>query len=101
MLPADMPWPSAPTKQNFWREKLIASLAMDEYFAAIIGSDTPEKSKNLTPVISGERSRRLVPLATRAIMVGDSENDIISAQAANIPVIAVDFGYSTRARRKL
>ena len=29
-------------------------------------------------------------------MVGDSETDIRAAQAANIPVIAVDFGYTAR-----
>jgi phosphoglycolate phosphatase len=29
-------------------------------------------------------------------MVGDSETDILTAQAAGIPVIAVDFGYSDR-----
>ncbi|HEY5278246.1 MAG TPA: HAD hydrolase-like protein, partial [Pseudolabrys sp.] len=31
-----------------------------------------------------------------AIMIGDSETDIRTAQAAGIPVIAVDFGYSER-----
>jgi phosphoglycolate phosphatase len=30
----------------------------------------------------------------RAIMVGDSTTDIRTARAANVPVIAVDFGYS-------
>jgi len=30
----------------------------------------------------------------RAVMVGDSEVDIQTAQAARIPVVAVDFGYS-------
>ena len=29
-------------------------------------------------------------------MVGDSETDILTARAAGIPVIAVDFGYSER-----
>ena len=27
-------------------------------------------------------------------MIGDSKNDILAAQAAGIPVIAVDFGYT-------
>ena len=27
-------------------------------------------------------------------MIGDSETDILTAKAAGIPVIAVDFGYS-------
>jgi phosphoglycolate phosphatase len=29
-------------------------------------------------------------------MIGDSETDILTARAAGIPVIAVDFGYSER-----
>jgi phosphoglycolate phosphatase len=30
----------------------------------------------------------------RAIMIGDSLTDVRTARAANVPVIAVDFGYS-------
>ena len=30
----------------------------------------------------------------RAVMVGDSRTDVRTARAANVPVIAVDFGYS-------
>jgi phosphoglycolate phosphatase len=30
----------------------------------------------------------------RAIMVGDSLTDVCTARAANVPSIAVDFGYS-------
>lgn len=30
----------------------------------------------------------------KAVMFGDSENDIVAAKSANIPVIAVDFGYT-------
>jgi phosphoglycolate phosphatase len=32
--------------------------------------------------------------ADRAIMVGDSATDIATARAADVPVIAVDFGYT-------
>ena len=31
---------------------------------------------------------------TAALMVGDSITDIRTARAANVPVVAVDFGYS-------
>ena len=30
----------------------------------------------------------------RAIMIGDSMTDVRTARAANVPVVAVDFGYS-------
>ena len=29
-------------------------------------------------------------------MFGDSENDILAAKSGNIPVIAVDFGYTPK-----
>ena len=32
----------------------------------------------------------------QALMVGDSRNDIDTAKAAGIPVVAVDFGYTDR-----
>jgi len=37
----------------------------------------------------------------RAIMVGDSIADIRTARAANVPVVAVDFGYSEVPVREL
>jgi phosphoglycolate phosphatase len=37
---------------------------------------------------------RLGGQSNDAVMVGDSLNDIATAQAAGIPVVAVDFGYS-------
>jgi phosphoglycolate phosphatase len=33
---------------------------------------------------------------TRTVMVGDSRTDIATAQAAGLPVVAVDFGYTDR-----
>jgi phosphoglycolate phosphatase len=38
--------------------------------------------------------RRAGGEAQRAIMIGDSMTDVRTARAANVPVIAVDFGYS-------
>ena len=29
-------------------------------------------------------------------MVGDSENDVLAAKAANVPVIVTSFGYTTK-----
>ena len=29
-----------------------------------------------------------------AVMVGDSENDVVAARAAGLPVVVVSFGYS-------
>jgi phosphoglycolate phosphatase len=74
-------------------KKLIESLAMDDYFRAIIGADTLEVKKPHPGHIWGT-IEAIGASRDHAVMIGDSETDIRAAQAANIPVIAVNFGYS-------
>lgn len=75
--------------------RLLEALGIDGRFAAICGQDTFPVRKpdpaHLTGTIemAGGDPRR-------ALMVGDSETDILTAQAAGIPVVAVDFGYTDR-----
>ena len=72
---------------------LITKLGIAEHFAFICGQDTfgvgkPDAKPLLkTIAASGGASER-------AIMVGDSGTDIMTARAAGVPVIAVDFGYA-------
>jgi phosphoglycolate phosphatase len=73
--------------------RLLETLKLTRYFAAICGQDTfgiqkpdPEVLRRTILKAGGDPSR--------AIMVGDSGTDIRTARAAAIPVIAVDFGYS-------
>jgi phosphoglycolate phosphatase len=72
---------------------LLAALDLTKHFAAITGRDSlgvwkPDPG-HLTGTISLAKGD-----AQRTIMIGDTETDIITAKAAGIPVIAVDFGYS-------
>lgn len=72
---------------------LLDDLKMTPYFAAITGRDTlgiykPDPGHlNGTITLAGGNPQR-------AIMIGDSETDILTAKAARVPVVAVDFGYS-------
>ena len=74
-------------------EKLLARLGVDHFFASITGGDSFEYRKpdaaHLTKTIelAGGNPKN-------AVMVGDSQNDFLTAQNANIPVIAMNFGYS-------
>lgn len=72
---------------------LLSELGMIGDFAAITGRDTLPVFKpdpgHLTGTITLAGGN-----AGKAIMIGDSETDILTAQAARIPVVAVDFGYS-------
>jgi phosphoglycolate phosphatase len=72
---------------------LLKALGVADRFAAICGKDSfpiskPDASALLKTIekAGGDRNR--------TIMVGDSKTDIETAQNANVPVIAVDFGYT-------
>jgi len=72
---------------------LITKLGIAERFAFICGQDTfgigkPDAKPLLGTIAASGGARK------RAIMVGDSGTDILTARAANVPVIAVDFGYA-------
>jgi phosphoglycolate phosphatase len=74
---------------------LLEKLGLASRFKAICGQDTFRIQKPNPEVL-----RRTIAAAggsvNHAVMIGDSETDVTTAQAASIPVIAVDFGYSVR-----
>jgi phosphoglycolate phosphatase len=75
--------------------KLLKQLKLADRFMAICGQDTFGVQKPDPEVL-----RRTVAAAggniANSIMIGDSLTDIRTARAADIPIIAVDFGYSER-----
>jgi phosphoglycolate phosphatase len=73
--------------------RLLDTLKLSRYFAAICGQDTFGIQKP-DPQMLRLTIRRAGGEVQRAIMIGDSMTDMRTARAANVPVIAVDFGYS-------
>ncbi len=73
--------------------QLLKTLGLTDRFAAICGQDTFGIQKP-DPVILQRTIERAGGAPARAVMIGDSETDILTARAAGIPVVAVDFGYS-------
>lgn len=80
-------------KQESLAVKLIAELGQSHRFSVISGGDTFAFRK--------PDPRHLVETVTmaggapgRTVMVGNSVTDIRTARSAQIPVVAVDFGYS-------
>lgn len=75
--------------------RLLQALDLNHRFSVICGQDTFGIQKPDPQVLT-----RTIAAAggnvSRAVMVGDSGTDILTAQAAGVPVIAVDFGYSDR-----
>jgi phosphoglycolate phosphatase len=74
-------------------KKLLRTLDLADRFAAICGQDTFGRQKPDPEVFRGTVIRA-GGNPERAIMVGDSITDIRTARAANVPVVAVDFGYT-------
>lgn len=85
-------------------KKLLAELGMLERFAFVCGQDTfRDESKAGNPFIQKPDPRTLWRTIQAAggsraatVMIGDSGTDIETAQAASVPVVAVDFGYTDR-----
>jgi phosphoglycolate phosphatase len=82
-------------KREDLARKLIGELALDHLFAAIIGADTLPVRKphgdHLLGAISAAGGD-----ASRAVMVGDASADAGAARNANVPFVAVSFGYGEK-----
>jgi phosphoglycolate phosphatase len=75
--------------------QLLDALDMSRFFGSVVGPDTLGVSKP-DPRPFREAVDRLGLVAPRAVMVGDSETDVLTARNAGVPVIAVPFGYTPR-----
>jgi phosphoglycolate phosphatase len=73
--------------------RLLEALGLKERFAAIVGPDTFGMRKPDPAILHGTLARA-GGRAERAVMIGDSGTDVVTARAAGIPVVLVDFGYT-------
>ena len=80
--------------------RLLDKLDLAVPFGAVVGGDSLPVRKPHPGHILGTLER-LGVAAGEAIMVGDSYNDVASARAAGLPVVAVSFGYTTVPPRQL
>jgi phosphoglycolate phosphatase len=80
-------------KFEWLSRRLLDALELSKHFAAICGQDTFGVKKP-DPKVLWQTIRKAGGDQQRAVMVGDSAVDIALARAANVPVIAVDFGYT-------
>lgn len=80
-------------KLEWLSRKLLDALDLAPRFAAICGQDTFAVQKP-NPEILRSTIAQAGGDIHRSVMVGDSKNDIDTARAATVPVVAVDFGYT-------
>jgi phosphoglycolate phosphatase len=74
-------------------ELLLSELKLTRHFPAVFGGGRTPYSKpdprHLLEVVTALKGH-----ASRAVLVGDSGIDVAAAHAANIPVIAMSYGYT-------
>jgi len=72
---------------------ILEALELENFFEIILGGDSLEKRKpHPMPLLHVCNKLNIAP--HEAIMVGDSKNDILSAQSANIESIGLTYGYN-------
>jgi phosphoglycolate phosphatase len=80
--------------------KLLSELKLRDLFPVVLGADSRPYRKpdprHLWDTISALGGRK-----ESAVMIGDSDTDVNTAHAANVPVIAVSFGYTETPARDL
>jgi phosphoglycolate phosphatase len=93
---ADRGWSLAvcTNKLEYLSRLLVEALGLSPRFAALTGGDTfafkkPDARHLLETIARAGGDPR------HAVMVGDSATDIDTARNAGVPVVAVDFGYTS------
>ena len=81
-------------KPHLLSNRLFEQLEMAQLFDAVLGGDSLAVRKPDPGHILGTLAAIGVA-ADRAVMIGDSANDLNAARNAGLPVILVTFGYTT------
>ncbi len=74
--------------------EVLDKLDLARFFTAVAGGDTVPGRRKPDPAHLHHVLAGLDVSAARAVMVGDNHNDVGVARAAQVPVIAVSFGYA-------
>lgn len=73
--------------------QLLAQLSIADYFSLLVGGEcVAEKKPSPLPLLFAAEQLRVNP--QQCLMVGDSRNDVLAAQAALMPVVALRDGYN-------
>jgi len=72
---------------------LLDYLQITRFFQWIIGGDTlPEQKPDPTPLNLVLKMAKTN--CSQALFIGDSKNDVLAAKSANVPCVAVSYGYN-------
>jgi phosphoglycolate phosphatase len=79
-------------KPREFTHDLLQRVGLDDFDVIVSGDDTVEKKPHPAPMLHACALLNVEP--AEAAMVGDSENDVLSARAAGCRVIVVETGYN-------
>ncbi len=80
-------------KQYRFSEQMLQRLGLRGWIDVVIGGDScPRRKPDPLPLLHACEALRTAP--SRAVMVGDSINDVLAARGANMSVICVTYGYN-------
>ncbi len=79
-------------KPGRFTDKLLRHLGIAPYFQLTVSGDSL-KEKKPHPLPIYHAMQRLQVAADQCLMVGDSRNDILAAQAAGVKVLCLSYGY--------
>lgn len=72
---------------------LLEHFGLAQYFGLSLGGDSlPRKKPDPLPLLYSCEHFKVRP--EQALMVGDSRNDVLAAQACQMPVVCVSYGYN-------
>jgi phosphoglycolate phosphatase len=72
---------------------VLEALDLQRYFRSVIGGDAlPERKPHARHLL--ETAARTLPGYQHVIMIGDSATDVAAARNAEVPVVAVTYGYT-------
>ncbi len=81
-------------------ERLLQLLDLAEHFDAVLGGDSlPVRKPDPGHLLGTLEAMGARP--ERAVMIGDSANDVAAARNAGLPVVVVSFGYTAVAPAEL
>jgi phosphoglycolate phosphatase len=80
-------------KQHRFANGLLKKLGLSPWVDCIVGGDScPRRKPDPAPLLFACEQIQVAP--SRALMVGDSTNDVQAARGAGIPVLCVPYGYN-------
>jgi phosphoglycolate phosphatase len=77
-------------------QRILKALKLDRFFGAVIGGDSlPKRKPDPEPLLAAIEG--LGGIAAKAVMIGDSANDVLCARAAGVTAILIPSDYGNPA----